>query len=263
MPDIDFRALQRDFAAHLRDPGHAPAPPGIEERRLRIYRRLFINNIEDLLARGFPVLVQLLGRDRWSVLVRDFYREHGCRTPYFHRLADEFVDYLGQGRSRRAGDFPFMAELAHYERVELLVAQDPADDGADGSDPAGDPVRDVPVLAPAARLLAYEYPVHRIGPAFLPEAPGDMPTYLIVFRDRDLQTGFIELNPLSARILWYVEHDPAPGAVLIARVAADFALDLSDALAESAEQLLWHWLVRGVLVGTRPAEPAAESDGGH
>jgi uncharacterized protein len=261
MPDVDFRAVQRDFAAHLRDPEHAPAPAGIEERRLRIYRRLFINNIEDLLARGFPVLVRLLGPERWSVLVGDFYREHGCQTPYFHRLADEFVDYLGRERSPRAGDFPFLAELAHYERVELIVAQDPSDTGADRPDPAGDPIRDVPVLATAARLLAYEYPVHRIGPAFLPEAPGGTPTYLVVFRDRDLQTGFIELNPLSARILWYVEHDPAPGAVLIARVAADFDLELSDALAESAEQLLRHWLVRGVLAGTRPAESAGGRHG--
>ncbi len=254
MSELDFRAVQRVFAAHLRDPEGVAAPSGIEERRLRIYRRLFINNIEGLLARGYPVLCKLLGSARWSALVRDFYREHGSHTPYFHRLADEFLQYVSEERVRREGDPPFLNELAHYERVELIVAQDDSDVEPDGVDPLGDPLRAVPVLASAARLLAYEYPVHRIGPEFVPEAAGSAPTYLIVFRDRELRPGFIELNPLSARILWHIQNDPACGEVLIARVAADFELEITPALRDSAEQLLRHWLSRGVLAGTRPPE---------
>ena len=40
---------QRAFAAHLRDPSN-PAPPGIEARRMAVYRDLFYNAIEGLLA---------------------------------------------------------------------------------------------------------------------------------------------------------------------------------------------------------------------
>ncbi len=36
--------LQRRFAAHLRDPATAPAPEGIEDRRLQVYRELFFDN---------------------------------------------------------------------------------------------------------------------------------------------------------------------------------------------------------------------------
>jgi uncharacterized protein len=271
MAEVDFRALQRDFATHLRDPARHPAPPGIEERRLAIYRRLFINNVEDLLARSYPVLRKLHGEQGWSSLVRDFYREHGCHTPYFHRLADEFLEYLRDERGSRHGDFPFLAELADYERVELIVAYGAGDgDGCDGgpaaagsgesvsrgadlsgADPEEDPVAGVPVLSRSARLLAYEYPVHRIGPAFVPDAPGETPTFLVVFRDRQWNTGFIELNPLSARILWHVENDTAPGAELIARVAAEFGLTPTPELVRSAEGLLRHWLARGVLAGAR------------
>lgn len=254
MPDVDFREVQRRFAAHLRDPeGHA-APEGIEERRLAIYRRLFINNIEDLLGRAYPVLRGLHGPERWSGLARDFYREHGCHTPYFPRLAEEFLEYLSTERGLRPGDFRFLAELAHYERAEVVVAQQeeaPEATDAGSADPAGDPMTGVPVLSAAARLLAYEYPVHRIGPNFVPEAPGEHPTYLVVFRDRDWRTGFIELNALSARILWYVEHDPAPGAELVLRVAADFDLPTGEVLQRSAEELLRHWLQRGVLAEVR------------
>ena len=256
MPDVDFRDVQRRFAAHLRDPQHHAAPEGVEERRMAIYRRLFINNIEDLLGRAYPVLCGLHGPERWARLARDFYREHGCHTPYFPRLAEEFLDYLETERGPREDDFPFLAELAHYERAEVVVAQhEEAPDETTGLavDPDGDPLRGVPVLAAAARLLAYEYPVHRIGPDFLPEAPGEHPTYLVVFRDRDWHTRFIELNPLSARILWYVENDPAPGAELVRRVADDFGLPPGEDLRRSAETLLHHWLQRGVLARVRPA----------
>ena len=256
MPDVDFREVQRRFAAHLRDPQHHAAPEGIEERRMAIYRRLFINNIEDLLGRAYPVLCGLHGPERWARLARDFYREHGCHTPYFPRLAEEFLEYLETERGPRGGDFPFLAELAHYERAEVVVAQhEDASDETTGLaiDPDVDPLRGVPVLAAAARLLAYEYPVHRIGPDFLPEGPGEHPTYLVVFRDRDWHTRFIELNPLSARMLWYVENDPAPGADLIRRVADDFGLPPGEDLHRSAETLLQHWLQRGVLAGVRPA----------
>ena len=37
MPEVDFREVQRRFAAHLRDPERHAAPEGIEERRMAIY----------------------------------------------------------------------------------------------------------------------------------------------------------------------------------------------------------------------------------
>ena len=49
-------ALQRAFAAHVRDPEHAPAPPGIEARRMAIYTDLFFNNVESLITANFPVI---------------------------------------------------------------------------------------------------------------------------------------------------------------------------------------------------------------
>ena len=50
-----LRDQQFALSNHLRDPHAHPAPPGIEERRLAIYRDLFFNNIEGLLAGNFRV----------------------------------------------------------------------------------------------------------------------------------------------------------------------------------------------------------------
>ena len=74
----EFQALQRQFTAYLRNPEHAPAPGGMEERRLKIYRELFFNNIEGLLAGNFPVIRRILDDATWTALLRElgFARVH-------------------------------------------------------------------------------------------------------------------------------------------------------------------------------------------
>ena len=49
MPE-SLRAQQLAFARHVRDPDAHPAPAGVEDRRLRVYRELFQNNIATLLG---------------------------------------------------------------------------------------------------------------------------------------------------------------------------------------------------------------------
>src|SRR5690606_19660415 len=91
-----LREQQFTLARHLRDPaGHAP-PPGIENRRLQVYRELFYGAIEGLLAGSFPVIRRTLGEARWHARVRDFYAHHRCQTPLFTEIAEEFVAYLQQ-----------------------------------------------------------------------------------------------------------------------------------------------------------------------
>lgn len=58
-----FKEAQYGFAAHLRDPANQPAPEGIEDRRMKIYRDLFFNNVSGLMAQTFPVLNQLLSEE--------------------------------------------------------------------------------------------------------------------------------------------------------------------------------------------------------
>ena len=110
-----LRAQQFALAAHIRDPaGHAP-PPDIEDRRMAIYRELFFNSLQGLLAANFPVIRKLLGSEGWEALVRDFYREYRCRTPLFTEVSREFIQYLQLRAEAGRGDPPRLLELAHYE----------------------------------------------------------------------------------------------------------------------------------------------------
>ena len=56
MTETSFKKTQYEFTAHLRDPEKNPAPEGIEDRRLGIYRDLLYNNVEGFISGGFPVI---------------------------------------------------------------------------------------------------------------------------------------------------------------------------------------------------------------
>ncbi|WP_460418927.1 HvfC family RiPP maturation protein [Pseudomonas sp. microsymbiont 2] len=190
-----LREQQFTLARHLRDPASHPPPPGLEARRLKIYRELFYGAIEGLLAGSFPVLRQTLGEQRWHARVRDFYAAYRSQTPLFTEVAEAFVDYL-QGIEL---DAPWQVELAHYEWIEaqlyLSDAQEPP------HDPAGDLLDGEPLLSCTARVLAYLWPVERIGPHEQPLEPPAMPTLLLVYRDAALQVRFLRLSPMAWRLL--------------------------------------------------------------
>lgn len=195
------RAAQYAFAAHIRDPEHAPAPGDVEPRRMAVYTELFYNNIESLLAANFPVIRRLHDDDAWHERVRAFYREHRSHTPLFTEIAREFIRYLEQRAEAGAGDPPFLLELAHYEWSELALSLDEAEIDAVDCDGDGDVLHDVPVLSPLLRVLAYRYPVQHIGPDFVPSEPSPQPVLILLVRDRHDEVRFTEIDALTAMLI--------------------------------------------------------------
>lgn len=201
MPDAAARTLreqQLELTRHLRDPQQVAAPAGIEERRLAVYRELLFNNIAGLLGGNFPVIRRTLGEPRWLSLVRDFHRDHRSQTPLFPEIAREFLRYL---ESLPRLDPPFLGELAHYEWVELALQISEARIADAPHEPVGDLLDRAPVLSPLAWPLAYEWPVHRLGPDFQPHAPPPAPTLLLLRREPGGNVRFSELSPLAYRLL--------------------------------------------------------------
>jgi len=228
-----LREQQFTLARHLRDPGRHPPPPGIEERRLKVYRELFYGAIEGLLAGSFPVLRQTLGEPRWHARVRDFYANYRSQTPLFTQVAEAFIDYL-QGIQ---ADTPWQLELAHYEWVEAQLYLSDAEDPP--HDPQGDLLQGEPLLSCTARVLAYQWPVERISPDFQPEQAPELPTLLMVYRDASLQVRFSRLAPMAYRLLAQVNGS---GRERLQALGADHQQGL--ALLESLRGL-------GVVIGTR------------
>jgi hypothetical protein len=248
----DFRATQRALTAHLRDPANAPAPAGLEERRLQIYRELVFNNVSSLLSAGFPVIQRLLAGPRWDALVRDFFIEHRAQTPLFTELAQELLDYLHRERGERPEDPPFLLELAHYEWVELaLQISDDAPDLA-GIDPNGDLLAGIPVVSPLAWPLSYRYPVHRIAPDHQPAEPPAEPTHLVVYRTRGDSIAFLETNAVTQRLLGLLKDIPdRSGREQLKVIATELAHPDPERIVAFGAGLLDDLHARGVILGTR------------
>ncbi len=206
---MSLETVQRQLASHIRDPDKVAGPQGIEPRRLKIYQDLFYKNIENFIANGFPILRSLIDDEPWHQMVRDFMVHHQCHTPYFLEISQEFLLYLQNHRQLQPGDPAFMQELAHYEWVELAL--DVADEDITGFDSEieCDLLAGLPVVSSLAWSLAYQFPVHQIGPDFQPTEAGEQPTFLIVYRNRQDKVGFMEANSVTARLLELLQHEEA------------------------------------------------------
>ncbi len=251
-----FQQQQMAFAAYIRNPEQCEVPAGIEQRRMSIYAELFYNGMEDHLSRNFPVLRSLFNHDAWHRLVRDFFSRHPCKTALFTQIGLEFVEYLQQERTNQPGDWPFMPELAHYEYVELAVQISNADEQIGmrtECDPNGDLLDARPILAPTAWNLSYQYPVHQIGPEYLPEVPPDQPTHLVVYRDRLDAVRFLNINPITQRLLILLQENPhMTGRDALQGIVREIQHPQPQHLIQAGAELLADLRERNVIWGSRP-----------
>jgi hypothetical protein len=246
-----LKALQFQFSGHIRDPENRPAPEGVEDRRMGIYRDLFYNNIQGFLAGNFPVIRRLYSDELWHQMVRDFFVRHRAHTPLFPELPREFLKFVQECRGPDSGDPPFLLELAHYEWVELAVSLDASEISETKAEPGGDLLQESPVLSPVARLLSYQFPVHRIRPEFRPAKPPAEATYLVVYRNRDDQVKFMSLNPVSARLLSLIEQEPGrSGRAYLRQIADELENAEAGKIVEHGLSTLQDFRDRDILVGT-------------
>ena len=253
MPTPDFQRIQEEFCAHLRDPDRHPAPTDIEDRRMDIYRGLFFHNIDGLICDAFPKLTELIGDEARERLARTFYAEHACRTPYFHRIGQEFVDFLATEHVPDTSLPPFLAELADYEWTDIRIRQSEQDptETSGSIDPDGDLLEHPVALSPTAELRVYTWPVHRIGPGFQPGEAPETPTFLLAFLGQSGKTRFVELSPMSARLIALLQDQPSvPARSHLESISEELGLaDCSEVLSGGGE-ILSRLRRRGAVLGT-------------
>jgi hypothetical protein len=204
--NVDFAAKQREFVAYIRDPENHPAPADVKLPRIDMYRELLFNNIENFLSSNFPVLRKIFADAQWEAMVGDFFAKHSCTSPYFSEIPEEFLAYLEHERDH-ADDYPFMLELAHYEWVEMAVAISKETTPVPSQIPEDLAGHRLTVSA-VAWPLAYQYPVHKIAPDFLPTEPPTQPTFLIVYRNAQEDVQFLEITPLTCSLLDIIQNNP-------------------------------------------------------
>jgi uncharacterized protein len=246
-PLPEFQRFQYAFTAHIRDPKANPCPRGVEAQRMRIYRKLVYNNIESFLLNCFPVLRKVLGTRRWARLVRAFLATHCSRSPFFHQIPDEFIQFL-QNKGTLARNYPeFALELAHYEWVELVLSISMLTPEWDRIDTEGSLLEQRPVLNPVLANLSYRWPVHRIGPRVRTK-PAE--TYLLVFRDTSDQIRFVEINAFTSRLINLLETTEYTGQRVLEIVAAESRHPSPEVVIQGGGMIMQDLRTRGALLGT-------------
>lgn len=257
VPEPDFVKRQRRFADQIRNP-EQPVPDGIEDRRMQVYVDLFFNNISGFLEGAFPIYRSLCSDDFWAAEVRRFMQEYSSHSPLFRDLAQAYRDYVEQAREPQPEDPPFLQELLHYEWVELALDIDeddpfetfPAQDLSDQ-----ELLEHPPVLSPLAWSLSYQWPVHRISQDYQPDTCPELPSWLLVYRNRADKVAFMELNAISAHLLWLISEQPQMNSLqLLQQMSEELPQLPAEQVMQGGLSLLRQFLEDDILLGIRTTE---------
>lgn len=158
--------------------------------------------------------------------------------------------YLGQERETTKSDYPFMLELAHYEWAELALSLSEQEPDWSAIDTQGDLLKGLPVLSPLAWPLSYHWPVQNIGPDFLPHEQPDTITYLLLYRDDDDEVHFMELNPVTARLLQLIQAKSlSSGEAMLKQIADELKHADPQAVIQGGLSILNDLFQRNVILG--------------
>jgi len=254
----NFVEVQNTFTAHMRDPSVNPGPADIEDRRLQIYRDLVFNNIESLISGSFPVLKTIYPAEQWKFLIRAFVRDHISHTPHFPKMPQEFLMFL-QHKEQHGPEFPFAfpftMELAHYEWLELAIDLDTRHITHNPVSSAEAFIDQCPVINPISTTVGFSWPVHEIGPDFLPAEAPELPTYIVVYRNSELKTGFMELNPLAAMLIEKIGTNAnQTGKEILQQISSDIGHANSSVVIQGGCELMYEMAAKHILLGTTPKQ---------
>ena len=253
MPAVpEFQQYQFAFAKHIRDPKSQPRPKGVPAKRMGVYNELLYNNIEGFLLACFPVLHRILGKRKWAKMVREFFANHRCHTPFFRQIPDEFLKYLNQ-RGLHPDEYPFMLELAHYEWIELSLSVSPKEADFSRIDEEGDLLQEQPVLNPVLAIQSYKYPVHRISPRFKPGPDQQEETHFVIFRNQENEVKFIVLNPVSLRLLALLQSSEKSGHEALIQIASELGYTDPAPVIEGGKAILESLCAAQAILGVRAA----------
>ena len=249
-PDLPaFQQYQLAFTGHIRNPQQNKRPPGVEARRMKLYNELVYHNLESFLLACFPVLRKVLGKRKWSKLVREFLSAHRCSTPFFRQIPEEFVHYLQKERGVRAEDPTFLQDLAHYEWLELALSVSNEEINLAQINPDGDLLSGCPALNPVLALQSYAYPVHRISPRCKHERPEE--SHFAIFRNSENEVKFILLNSVSLRLLILLQSTTLSGEVALLRIASEMQHPNPQVVLDGGRDIMQSLRESQVILGTR------------
>jgi uncharacterized protein len=116
---------QSQLAEYCRTGIYSPIP-GVNERNIHRYRDLIYNIIDDSIQAAFPLSFNLLKKEEWEKMIKDFFGSHYCQSPQIWQMPGELITFLDNSNYKLLKKYPFLKDLLLFEwfEVELYMMED-------------------------------------------------------------------------------------------------------------------------------------------
>jgi hypothetical protein len=222
-------------------------------RRLGLYRRLVRHNVTSVIQTMLEhTRARLEARVPGELdrAVSAFLDEVGPRTPHMRDVPAEFLAFAAPRWRADARLPPWLADYAELELVDFTIGVAPR---PLPPPPLAEVGVDRPlVFADPKRLIHLAWAVNEVPRDDLNAEPAERAVSILVYRDAEHRSRFLELTPLAAAILERLFAGDALGAAMVEACEAK-AHPLDDAVLAGAARLLADLGERGVLLGAREA----------
>jgi hypothetical protein len=220
-------------------------------RRLGLYRRLVRHNvvgvIETMLeATKARIEARVPGELDRSIV--QFLDEVGPKTPHLRDVPSEFVAFIAP-RWRANTKLPaWLVDYAELELVDFTISVAPR---PLPPPPLAEVTADRPlVFADPRRMVHLGWAVNALARDDVQAEPEKRDVTILVYRDADHASRFLELTPLAGAILERLFAGDALGAAMVnACTAKNYPMD--DQVLAGAARLLADLGERGVLLGAK------------
>lgn len=248
---LSFQQYQLAFTARIRDTRSQPVPAGVAPERMAVYDEIVFNNLLESVSACFPVARKTIGKAAWLKLVQAYLKDHSADTPLFRKIPQEFLAFLQQSQSQhtKLALPPYLLALCHYEWIELYLSSLPSFDNQ-VANVHGDLACQPLVFTQAMQLLSYDYAVHRISPRHKPKSIE--PTYLLVHRDISDQIKFIELNPMTFKLITLLKSGEFTAEQALTMLADELKHPQPQIIMQFGLGVLLDLHNQGIILGTIP-----------
>lgn len=217
-------------------------------RRLGLYRKLIRHNIIGVIEAMLPKTQKRMNDvvpGSFESSIDAFLEHEGPRTSHLRDVPSEFVAFAAP-RWKKDDRLPrWLSDHAELELVDFVVGVAPR---PAPPPPLADVSADLPlVFADPNKLVRLAWSVHQ-------EDIAQRDVTILVYRDAEHRTRFLELTRLAGLILERLLAGDALGAAMIS-ACQTMGCALDQAVLEGAARLLADLADRGVLLGAKAEAP--------
>ncbi len=219
---------------------------GVDSKRVKQYRRLVYNIIDDSLRSAYPLTYKLFEKEEWDSLVNEFFSSHPCSSPQIWTMPKEFYEYVLETDHPFIKKYPFLPELLKMEwlEIELFMMED-EDISYQKENIKG---KENLLINPEHRLEHFNYPVHLKTANTIQES--DKGNYFLVMH-RHPDNGkviFTDLSVFYARILEHLSEEAYESEEVIQLTAAEFRLADDPLIYSNSRKFIDHAIEKRLLL---------------